>query len=89
MRMGIEVDRSGVPLFQTHSPVVSAFSTGVLEAAARGVPAWVSYPAPPAWLGEFWERYRMRPWGGPPTPIADVPATEPGRAVADWLKGRL
>ena len=88
-RMGIEIDRSGAPLSQTMSPVVSAFSTGVLEAAARGVPAWVSYPRPPAWLGEFWERYRMSPWGGTPTPIADVPATEPGRAVADWLKGRL
>ena len=36
------------------------FSTGVLEAAARGLPAWVDFPDPPAWLREFWDRYGMR-----------------------------
>nr|NLI49513.1 RNA-binding protein [Propionibacterium sp.] len=88
-RMGIELDRSGVPLFQTNAPVVSAFSTGVLEAAARGVPAWVSYPHPPAWLGEFWERYGLKPWGGEPTPAPALRDIEPARALADWIVEEL
>lgn len=88
-RLGIEIDRSGVPLFQTNRPVVSAFSTGVLEAAARGIPAWVHYPEPPSWLREFWERYDMQPWGGEPTPAPVLPEVEPARAIAAWVRGHL
>ena len=85
-RRGIAIDRSGRPLTEVGRPVVSAFSTGVLEAAARGVPAWVSYPDAPAWLADFWARYGMNEWGGEPTPRPDLPATEPARAIADWAK---
>ena len=56
---GIRIDRSGTPLNEVPNPVVSIFSTGVLEAAIRGIPAWVYHPAPPAWLVEFWDRYGM------------------------------
>ena len=49
---GIRIDRSGTPLNEVPNPVVSIFSTGVLEAAIRGIPAWVYHPAPPAWLVE-------------------------------------
>ncbi|WP_369045038.1 RNA-binding protein [Sinomonas sp. P10A9] len=82
---GIAFDRSGLPLAELGRPVVSAFSTGVLEAAARGVPAWVHYPRPPVWLSEFWERYGMLPWGGDPTPSPIRPATEPAQAIANHL----
>lgn len=88
-RLGIEIDRSGVPLFQTDRPVVSAFSTGVLEAAARGIPAWVHYPEPPSWLREFWGRYVMQPWGGEPTPAPVLPEVEPAQAIAAWARGLL
>jgi len=88
-RAGIAIDRSARPLHQTHNPVVSAFSTGVLEAAARGVPAWVHYPNPPIWLREFWDRYSMRRWGDSPTPVPVLPTIEPARAIADWVKGNL
>ncbi len=81
-REGIRVDRAGGPLSAVTTPVVGVFSTGVLEAAARGVPAWVDFPRPPDWLADFWRRYRMSQWGGPPTPAPDPAATSPARAVA-------
>jgi hypothetical protein len=84
---GIRIDRSGVPLAQIGTPVVSVFSTGVLEAAARGIPAWVALPDPPAWLTEFWDRYEMRAWGGEPTPAPPLPETAPARLVADVIGG--
>jgi len=86
-RQGIRVDDGAVPLRDLAAPVVSVFSTGVLEAAARGLPAWVDFPDPPAWLREFWDRYDMRTYGGPPTPASPRPATEPALAVARILAG--
>lgn len=80
--MGITIDRSGFPLTQLRAPVVSAFSTGVIEAAARGLPAWASFADPPAWLRDFWERGGMSVWGEPPTPPPAVPSVEPAAAVA-------
>ncbi|CUR57557.1 conserved hypothetical protein [metagenome] len=84
-RAGITVDRSGVPLVELAAPVVSVFSTGVLEAAARGRDAWVDFPRPPAWLGEFWERYGMHRLGSDPTPAPARPGVEPARRIAELL----
>ncbi|MHA6513107.1 prephenate dehydrogenase [Tessaracoccus sp. Z1128] len=75
-RLGMDIDAS-TPVTELDRPVVSAFSTGVLEAAARGIPAWVFHMSPPPWLEEFWERYAMSRWGGEPTP---PPAVEPDPA---------
>ncbi|KQQ05643.1 MULTISPECIES: hypothetical protein [unclassified Rathayibacter] len=64
-------------------PVASVFSTGVLEAAAAGTPAWVTCVDPPAWVREFWSRYGLSRWGeAPPTPAPAVPPVEPAAAVA-------
>lgn len=82
-RRGITIDSSGIPLADLHAPIASVFSTGVLEAAARGIPAWVTYPSPPAWLEEFWERYGMSRWGTEPTPAPARPDLEPARAIAE------
>ncbi|MBO1765230.1 hypothetical protein [Allobranchiibius sp. GilTou38] len=79
-RRGVTLDRSGTPLRMHPGPVAAAFSTGVLEAAARGVPAFVHYPDPPPWLEEFWARYDMRPWGGEPTPAPST-GTDPTAAI--------
>jgi hypothetical protein len=84
-RVGITVDRTGVPLADMAAPVVSVFSTGVLEAAARGRDAWVDFPRPPAWLGEFWERYGMHRLGSDPTPAPTRPDVEPARRIAEIL----
>jgi hypothetical protein len=83
-RMGIVVDGSK-PLAELTGPVVSVFSTGVLEAAAHGRHAWVDFPRPPDWLGEFWERYDMHRSGDTPTPPPARPAEEPARGIARIL----
>ena len=83
---GIAIDRSGIPLRELGAPVVSVFSTGVLEAAAAGLPAWVSLTDPPTWLGEFWARYALAPWGGPPTASPERPEVEPSRGVAEVVR---
>lgn len=88
-RAGITVDARGVPLVDVETPIVSVFSTGVLEAAARGRDAWVDYPRPPAWLGEFWERYAMHRLGSSPTPAPERTEQEPARRVADVVTAAL
>jgi hypothetical protein len=88
-RAGVTVDTSGVPLVDLEAPIVSVFSTGVLEAAARGRDAWVDFPRPPAWLGEFWERYAMHRLGTVPTPAPDRPEVEPARRVAQVVTEAL
>lgn len=82
---GIRIDRSGTPLNEVPNPVVSIFSTGVLEAAIRGIPAWVYHPAPPAWLVEFWDRYGMNQWGQEPTPPPGQPKKEPAQRIAELM----
>ncbi|WP_212746910.1 RNA-binding protein [Sinomonas gamaensis] len=84
-RAGIGIDREPKPLGEHGRPVVSVFSTGVLEAASLGVPAWVSYPRPPRWLEEFWDRYSMSRWGRRPTSAPPRPEREPAAAVADHV----
>ena len=84
-RAGIAVDRSGTPLVDLVAPMVSVFSTGVLEAAAQGRDAWVDFPRPPAWLGEFWERYGMHRLGSDPTPAPARFEDEPARRIAEIL----
>lgn len=84
-RAGIVVDTDNRALVEVESPVVSVFSTGVLEAAARGRQAWVDFPRPPAWLAEFWERYAMSRLGHEPTPAPARPAMEPALRVARTL----
>ncbi len=83
---GIDIDRSGIPLRELGAPVVSVFSTGVLEAAAAGLPAWVTLADPPPWLREFWERYGLAPWGGAPTASPERPEVEPSRGVAEVVR---
>ena len=88
-RQGIELDDGTVPLRDLPTPVVSVFSTGILEAAARGVPAWAAYDRPPAWLAEFWERYGMSRYGGAPTPAPAPPERRPALAVAAAIEALL
>lgn len=86
-RRGIELQDPALPLSQQHRPVVSVFSAEILEAAVRGLPAWVHAPRAPAWVGEQWERYGMRPVGEEPTPAPTVGADEPARLIAQILEG--
>ncbi len=88
-RQGIRFDDGSVPLRELPTPVVSVFSTGILEAAARGVPAWAAYDDPPRWLSEFWERYAMSRYGHEPTATPPRPATEPVAAAAAAIEALL
>jgi hypothetical protein len=83
---GIEVDTTPMPLREIGRPVVSVFSTGVLEAAAAGIPSWVISNKPVAWVEEFWQRYNMSRWGSEPTAPPSVPNLEPAKAIAKSLK---
>lgn len=73
---GIRFDTSATPVPELDGEVVSIFSTGILEATAAGIPAWVQFPDPPGWLREIWHRYGMTehdPTG------QHAPAPHPGR----------
>lgn len=86
-RRGVEFQDSSVPLHEVGAPVVGIFSTGVLEAAARGIPSWVTGEKVPTWVRELWDRYDMRRWGGDPTPALTAGADEPSRLIAQILEG--
>ncbi|TFU24357.1 RNA-binding protein [Rothia nasimurium] len=88
-KVGIEIDRGREPLNTLTNPVVSIFSTGVLEAAIRGFPAWVYHPNPPAWVREFWDRYGLSRWGEAPTPAPAVPSRPPAQTIAQYLEEKL
>ncbi|MDQ0922274.1 hypothetical protein QF038_000782 [Pseudarthrobacter sp. W1I19] len=88
-RRGLSIDRAGGPLRELTQPVVSIFSTGVLEAAVRGLPAWVTYHNPPPWLEEFWERYSLSQWGRDATLPPVQPAVEPAVAIARIVKNLI
>lgn len=88
-KRGIVVDSSTTPLNELNHPVVSVFSTGVLEAAIRGIPAWVYHPNPPKWLTEFWNRYGMSRWGSEPTAPPVQPVEEPAHQIAAIIAQKL
>lgn len=85
-RAGVTFAPTDVPLPDLGAPVVTIFSTGVLEAAARGIPAWVWCPDAPGWVHELWRRYDMRPYGASPTPPPDLADGEPASHVARILE---
>lgn len=84
-RRGMELDHRDGPLSELARPVISIFSTGILEAAVLGLPAWAHCRQPPTWLSEFWDRYGIASWGGDPTPAPVQPTLEPAAAVAVHL----
>lgn len=88
-RRGMEFAPADVPLRELAHPVVSVFSTGVLEAAARGSHAWVFAPRAPGWVRELWERYDMRRFGGEPTPSPVRSAEEPAARIVSLLEEAL
>lgn len=83
--LGITFDTGDRPLIESDAPVVGICSTGILEAAAAGLPAWVYHPDPPAWLVEVWERNGLAQWGSPPTPRPDIGEGEPARVLAELV----
>ncbi|NHN56568.1 prephenate dehydrogenase [Calidifontibacter sp. DB0510] len=83
---GITFEQSGRDLAELGRPVVSIFSTGTVEAAQRGLPAWVTHPDPPGWVRDFWDRYGLSRWGSDPTPAWPMPEQAPAATVARILE---
>lgn len=86
-RRGVDFQDPATPVSAQQRPVVSIFSADVLEAAARGLSAWVHAPGAPAWLEAHWERYGMRRVGSGPTPSPETGVDEPARLIAQILEG--
>jgi len=85
-RQGVAFANPGRPLLEMGSPVAAIFSTGILEAAAAGLPAFGVCTRPPPWVGELWDRYGIERWGGNGTTRVDVPLAEPAGLVADAVE---
>lgn len=83
---GVRFESSERPVVELGRPVVSVFSTGTLEAAQSGLPAFVHHPDPPPWLRAFWARHRLAAFGGPPTDPVPQPDLEPARAIAEAVR---
>ena len=80
---GVTLDDVKRPLTSLGAPVGAVFSTGILEAAAAGLPAYGVCEGPPAWIHELWSRYGIeRPDSGCRTQV-DVPTLEPAQSIAD------
>lgn len=86
-RAGVHFETSGLPLPELGRPAVSIFSTGTLEAAQRGLPAWVYHPNAPAWVRDFWTRYGLSQFGSAPTAPVAMPDVEPALAAAKIMEG--
>lgn len=84
-RRGVRFDVSGLPLHELRTEMVSVFSTGVLEAAAAGIPSWVDFPDPPEWLEELWQRYSMARFGSAEPTAVEIPTGEPARVIAELI----
>lgn len=86
-RRGVEFEDPQTPLFDPPRPVVGILDPQLLEAAARGVPTWVYGRGMPSWVHEYWQRYGLRHWGGPPSPVPVPSADEPSRLIAQIVDG--
>lgn len=88
-RAGIEILPADTSVQTPGRDLVSILAIDVLEKAARGGNAWVYCPEPPAWIHDFWARYRMRTYPGPPTPAPVTPDAEPAATFAQLIENEL
>ena len=53
-RRGIGFQDPSITLSAQPRPLATVFSADILEAAVRGIPAWVHAPGAPSWVHEQW-----------------------------------
>lgn len=82
---GIAV-RSHDSLADAPGAILSHFSTGILESAAMGLPAYAYCAQPPTWLRQLWDRYEMAQWGDSQATSVDARGSEPAAAVAAYVE---
>lgn len=85
LESGVQLDRGAAPLHELGHPVVGIFSTGLLEAAASGLPAFGVGVGVPAWVHELWDRYEIAPLGSSGDTRPAVPLVAPSIAIVDRL----
>lgn len=88
-RGGISFDDTAQALDASCSPVVAIFSSGLLEAAANGRPAFGYHPSAPQWINAFWERYSIGKWGSEPTVAPTQPEIEPALHIANVITSSI
>lgn len=74
-----------------NQPTLAHFSTGLLEAAASGIPSYGYCARPPVWLLSLWERYEIAAWkNGSESPTSIQPILEPpAQMIAERLLAHL
>lgn len=89
LSQGVEIVR-GQGLTDVRGPVLSHFSTGLLEAANMGLPAFAYSAAPPAWLSSLWDRYELSVWEKDSSATQPVEVVrQPSLVVADVVESML
>lgn len=85
-KRGVELQDPETRIAEQRRGVVTVLSADVLEAAVRGLPAWVHAPHAPRWIRERWEHYGMQQIGSDPTSAPDFAPDEPARLIAQLLE---
>lgn len=85
-RRGVVVATQGL-LDDSPGAILSHFSTGILESAALGLPAYAYCADPPTWLRQLWSRYEMAQWGEVEATRVTTQGQEPAAAVAAYVEG--
>lgn len=70
-------------------PVLAHFSTGLLEAAAAGMPAYGYCARPPRWVEEFWERNGIARFGDPSPTVVLQGGEQPAVAIARYVRSEI
>ena len=82
---GLVIDWSPTPVHQLAHPVMGIFSTGLLEAAAVGLPATGTCASPEPWVLDLWDRYGIATSRSETTRI-EPPAVEPAIAILELIE---
>ena len=82
---GLVIDWSSTPLHELAHPVTGIFSTGLLEAAAVGLPATGTCASPEPWILDLWDRYGIATSSSESTKVG-TPSVEPAAAIADLVE---
>lgn len=81
---GLVIDWSTTPVHQLTHPITGIFSTGLLEAAAVGLPATGACVSPEPWILDLWDRYGIATTDAEATKV-DPPFVAPAVTIAELI----
>jgi len=85
-RRGVTIVPNRESVTDLRAPVAGIFSTGLLEAAAAGLPAYAMCTKPPSWVPELWDRYCIAQLGSSTSTVPKIPFAEPAVQLAELLE---